>query len=551
MKLKYFSGLILLVSVFSFAQNQQLDSTLVDLSNPNATIYTHLHFLQSDSYQPNLAAKTIYGLSNNAAAEKAIRIKKVLDGKGLLVNFDKVPINANHIDSVGYTAYNRYVLFPDRMPEIYVEKIENKWYYSQETVSKIDDLYATVYPWYIEKIQDIIPVAGHGKVFSIEVWQYVAVLLLIVFAVIVFIIIRRITYYILKKVQLQITKNTSFEVDSVLRKLARPIALLSAVGLIDKVFPSLQFSLEVNSWVFLFLNIVQTVFWIYVFLKLVQVLVKIYDQFTQNTHSKLDDQLVPIVHNFLTGVVVVIGAFKLLALLGVDTTTILAGATIGGLAFALASQDTVKNLIGTIMIFVDKPFHIEDWIEAGEVVGTVEKVGFRSTRVRAADTSVYQIPNSKLSEIVINNKGLRLYRRYNTNLGLRYDTPPELIEAFVKGVREIIIAHPETRSDSYNVEFTGFGDSALLIMVNVYFKSLAWGVEQSSKHRLHVAIVKLAAALGVDFAFPSTTVTIEQFPDKENLAPKYNTSKNRIDEVIQNVLEDFSNNKTNADEKRV
>jgi MscS family membrane protein len=136
-------------------------------------------------------------------------------------------------------------------------------------------------------------------------------------------------------------------------------------------------------------------------------------------------------------------------------------------------------------------------------------------------------------------------------LGLRYDTPPELIEAFVKGVREIIIAHPETRSDSYNVEFTGFGDSALLIMVNVYFKSLAWGVEQSSKHRLHVAIVKLAAALGVDFAFPSTTVTIEQFPDKENLAPKYNTSKNRIDEVIQNVLEDFSNNKTNADEKRV
>jgi MscS family membrane protein len=551
MKLKYFSGLILLVSVFSFAQNQQLDSTLVDLSNPNATIYTHLHFLQSDSYQPNLAAKTIYGLSNNAAAEKAIRIKKVLDGKGLLVNFDKVPINANHIDSVGYTAYNRYVLFPDRMPEIYVEKIENKWYYSQETVSKIDDLYATVYPWYIEKIQDIIPVAGHGKVFSIEVWQYVAVLLLIVFAVIVFIIIRRITYYILKKVQLQITKNTSFEVDSVLRKLARPIALLSAVGLIDKVFPSLQFSLEVNSWVFLFLNIVQTVFWIYVFLKLVQVLVKIYDQFTQNTHSKLDDQLVPIVHNFLTGVVVVIGAFKLLALLGVDTTTILAGATIGGLAFALASQDTVKNLIGTIMIFVDKPFHIEDWIEAGEVVGTVEKVGFRSTRVRAADTSVYQIPNSKLSEIVINNKGLRLYRRYNTNLGLRYDTPPELIEAFVKGVREIVIAHPETRSDSYNVEFTGFGDSALLIMVNVYFKSLAWGVEQSSKHRLHVAIVKLAAALGVDFAFPSTTVTIEQFPDKSNLAPKYNTSKERIDSAIQEVLENFSEKSSDSDEKRV
>ena len=192
------------------------------------------------------------------------------------------------------------------------------------------------------------------------------------------------------------------------------------------------------------------------------------------------------------------------------------------------------------MIFLDKPFHIGDWIEASEVVGTVEKVGFRSTRVRAADTSVYQIPNSKLSEIVINNKGLRLFRRYNTNLGLRYDTPPELIEAFVKGVREIIIAHPETRSDSYNVEFTGFGDSALLVMVNVYFKSLAWGVEQSSKHRLHIAIIKLAKALGVDFAFPSTTVTIENFPEKKAINPKYDTESTRINEAISKVLEEFN-----------
>jgi MscS family membrane protein len=268
-----------------------------------------------------------------------------------------------------------------------------------------------------------------------------------------------------------------------------------------------------------------------------------YSEFTENTHSRLDDQLVPILNNFFTGLVIVIGVFKLLNLFGVDTTTLIAGATIGGLAFALASQDTVKNLIGTIMIFLDKPFHIDDWIEGGEVVGTVERVGFRSTRVRAADTSVYQIPNSKLSEIVINNKGLRLYRRYNTNLGLRYDTPPELIEAFVNGVRKIVIEHPETRSDSYNVEFTGFGDSALLIMVNVYFKSLAWGVEQSSKHRLHIAIIKLAAELGVEFAFPSTTVTIEQFPDKSNLSPKYNTDKARLESSISKVISEFKNDK--------
>jgi MscS family membrane protein len=210
----------------------------------------------------------------------------------------------------------------------------------------------------------------------------------------------------------------------------------------------------------------------------------------------------------------------------------------------------VKNLIGTIMIFIDKPFHIEDWIQTGEFYGTVEKVGFRSKSVRAADTSVYQIPNSKLSEIVINNKGLRLFRRYNTNLGVRYDTPPELIEAFVKGVREIIIAHPETLSDSYNVEFSGFGDSALLVMVNVYFKSLAWGTEQSSKHRLHMAIVKLAKALGVDFAFPSSTVMIENFPEKKGFNPNYNIDANSINVSISKILEDFNNENLDADHMR-
>ncbi|WP_438989718.1 mechanosensitive ion channel family protein [Polaribacter sp.] len=532
--------IILIFPLFVFAQVQDKDSVKVDLSSPHAIIYTHLYFLQSDSFQPKKAAKTIYGLSESKAEKKAIKIKQVLDGKGLYVDLDRVPTNPNYKDSIGYSSYYKYVLFPQRMPQIYVEKVDDKWYYSSETIAKIDDIYKEVFPWYVQQIQEIIPVSGHKKFFGIEIWQFIALVLLFVLAYILFLVAKRIAFFVLQKIKSVIQKNTSFEVNTVLKKLAHPISLLITTAFVDKIFPSLQFSLEINTWVFLALNIAATVFWIYVFLKLVKVIMKIYSEYTETTHNKLDDQLAPIVNNFFTGLVILIGVFRLLTLFGVNTTTMLAGATIGGLAFALASQDTVKNLIGTIMIFLDKPFHIGDWIEASEVVGTVEKVGFRSTRVRAADTSVYQIPNSKLSEIVINNKGLRLFRRYNTNLGLRYDTPPELIEAFVKGVREIIIAHPETRSDSYNVEFTGFGDSALLVMVNVYFKSLAWGVEQSSKHRLHIAIIKLAKALGVDFAFPSTTVTIENFPEKKAINPKYDTESTRINEAISKVLEEFN-----------
>ena len=523
-----------------FISNAQ-DSIQVDISNPYATIYTHLYFLQEDSYEPQKAAKTILGFSEDIAMQKAIKLKKILDGKGLFVDFNKVSKDPNYKDSIGDATSYKYVLFPQRMPDISVEKVNNNWYYSSETVSKIDKLYKEVYPWYVEKLQNIVPESGHKKILTIQLWQWIGVLLMFTLAYLLFLISKKFAFFMLRRIQHQITKNTNLEINKVLKKLAHPLSLLVVFTFFDKIFASLQFGLEINTLVFKAINIAIVVFWIYVFLKIVQVVMQIYKLFTQGTHGRLDDQLVPILDNLFTGLVFIIGGFRLLALLGVDTTTMLAGATIGGLAFALASQDTVRNLIGTIMIFLDKPFHIEDWIEAGEVVGTVEKVGFRSTSVRAADTSVYQIPNSKLSEIVINNKGLRLFRRYHTNLGLRYDTPPELIEAFVKGVREIIIAHPETRSDSYNVEFTGFGDSALLIMVNVYFKSLAWGIEQSSKHRLHIAIIKLAKDLGVDFAFPSSTVMIENFPEKKGLSPKYDTTPETMDAVIAKTISDFKN----------
>ena len=512
----------------------------VNLSNPNATIYTHLYFLQSDSYQPEKAAKTILPNTTLDAEKAVIKLKQILDGKGLFVNFNSIPKNPNYKDTLVNNTGHKFVLFPNKMPLISVEKVSGKWYYSAETMHNLDEIYNDVFPWYVLKLEELIPNIGHKKMFDIEVWKYIGLLILLLLSYVLHAVFKRVIYFVLQKIHSKIVKNSGVEIAKVLKKLAHPISLLLALSFVEKIFPSLLFGLEINKWVLLGLDIAATIFWIYVFLKLVQVIMHIYAEFTERTHGKLDDQLVPILNNFLTGIVIFGGILKMLTLFGIDATTVIAGASIGGLAVALASQDTVKNLIGTFMIFLDKPFHIGDWIEAGEVVGSVEEVGFRSSRIRAVDTSIYQIPNSKLSELVINNKGLRLYRRYNTKLGLRYDTPPELIEAFVKGLRELIIAHPETRTESYNVEFTGFGDSALLIMINVYFKSLEWGTEQSSKHRLHIAIVKLAKDLGVDFAFPSSSLIIEQFPEKNGLDMKYNTDQKRIDAVIQKSVTDFN-----------
>lgn len=541
--LKISVAFILFISFnFGYAQSK----TKVDLSNPNATIYTHLFFLQEDedSYAPEKAAKTIFGLKGEEAIEKAIKLKKILDGKGLKVDFTIVPNKINFSDTTAYKIGNHYLLFPVRLPEIYVEKYDDEWLYSRETISKIDELYLEVYPWQISWLQESIPKYGKNKLFGIQYWQYLGLFGLLLFSIVFFYIFKHLLFFILRKIQFLITHKSSDRITITLRKLARPLVLLLIIYVFKKIVPSLQFGLAINTFLFLAFNIVQVVFWIYVFLKLVSLLMTIYEEHTKKTHIKLDDQLVPILTHFLTGIVLFLGFLKLLTLFGIPATSVLAGASIGGLALALASQDTVKNLIGTFMIFLDKPFHIGDWIEAGVVKGTVEEVGFRSSRIRAADTSIYQIPNSTLSEIVVNNKGLRLFRRYNTELGIRYDTPSILIEAFVKGLKELIRKHPHIKSDMVDVAFTGFGDSALKIMMNVYFTVTDWSSEQQAKHNLHIAIVKLAKALGIDFAFPSSTIMIEQFPEKKNSLMNYLIDEKEMEENVKKVITDFVKNGT-------
>ena len=199
--MKGFIWLFLFITCYSNAQ----EIVEVDLSNPHATIYTHFYFLQNDSYQPKKAAATILGLSESKAIEKVLKIKKVLDGKGLSVDFNKIPSNPNYKDSIGYTTFHKYILFPERMPKIYVEKIDNKWYYSSETVASIDQIYKEVFPWYVDKLQNLIPASGHKRFLGIELWQVLGVVLLLVLVVFIFILIKKISFFILRKIQHQIT----------------------------------------------------------------------------------------------------------------------------------------------------------------------------------------------------------------------------------------------------------------------------------------------------------------------------------------------------------
>ena len=144
-------------------------------------------------------------------------------------------------------------------------------------------------------------------------------------------------------------------------------------------------------------------------------------------------------------IVFILILFSVAELLELPLTSLIAGLGIGGLAVAMAAKETIENLFGSVTVICDRPFDIGDWIKMSDVEGTVETMGFRSTRVRTFYGSLVTIPNSKMLKANVDNLGKRPSRRYVTKLGVVYATPPDKIDAFCEAIRTLILTQPLTK----------------------------------------------------------------------------------------------------------
>ena len=249
---------------------------------------------------------------------------------------------------------------------------------------------------------------------------------------------------------------------------------------------------------------------------LVEVIDAALQRLSEKTKSKLDDQLVPLVRKALRiFLVVVFTLFVAQNVFGLDITGWLAGLGIAGLAVSLAAQDSIKNLFGSITVLFDKPFVVGDWIVTEGLEGTVEEVGFRSTRIRTFYNSLITLPNANLINASVDNYGRRQYRRWKTHIGVQYDTTPDQLVAFTEGIRELVRSHPYTRKDYFQVWCNEFGDSSLNILIYIFHEVPDWSTELRERERLFLDIVRLADKLGVQFAFPTQTVHLYKEEHKD------------------------------------
>jgi len=224
------------------------------------------------------------------------------------------------------------------------------------------------------------------------------------------------------------------------------------------------------------------------------------------TESTYDDQLVPFATRSMKVLVVVLGVLIALQSFGLNVMSILAGLGLGGLALALAAQDTAANLFGSITILFDHPFKVGDWIKIKDMEGTVEDIGFRSTRIRTFYNSVITIPNAMMAKETIDNMGVRPYRRIRQVLGVTYETSPAKIEQFCEQVRYLIKQHPKVNPETVVVNFNNYNASSLDILVNFHLQVFTGAEELEHQQNIFIEILKIASQMGIDFAYPTQTV---------------------------------------------
>jgi MscS family membrane protein len=226
------------------------------------------------------------------------------------------------------------------------------------------------------------------------------------------------------------------------------------------------------------------------------------------TETKLDDMLAPIIRKGLRVTVVILVLVQIAQILSdKPITSIIAGLGIGGLAFALAAQDTVKNFFGSIVLFVDKPFEIGDRIVVDGEDGPVEEVGLRSTKIRTFDGHLVTMPNGALANKMIRNIGKRPYIRRVANIAITYDTPAEKVERAEEIIKEILGNHEGMNPDfPPRVYFNEFNADSLNILVIYWYHPPDYWAYMDFTERFNNEVFRRFNEEGIDFAFPTQTV---------------------------------------------
>ncbi len=210
--------------------------------------------------------------------------------------------------------------------------------------------------------------------------------------------------------------------------------------------------------------------------------------------------------------VIITAALVGLQTLGYSVSGVLAFGGIGGLAVGFAAKDLLANFFGGLMIYLDRPFAVGDWIRSPdqEIEGTVEDIGWRLTRIRTFTKRPLYIPNATFAQISVENPSRMLNRRIYETVGIRYDDAHKM-KAIVDGVKAMLLEHPEIdTTQTLIVNFNGYAPSSLDFFVYTFTKTTNWVRYHEIKQDVLLKILEIVAEQGAECAFPTSTIHVPQ-----------------------------------------
>lgn len=383
------------------------------------------------------------------------------------------------------------------------------------------------------EFRNSLPQGMREQAFILENWQWLGILFLVFFGVlaerVVTLIISRLTKRAAGRVAIDEETFGNFK---------RPFGLLMVSAIFRWTLPLLGLEPEHHRILLFAAGFVLAVAGVWTAYRIVDVICSYLSSKADLTENTFDDMLVPLLERTLKILITIVGLVYIASLLSGDLYGIIAGLSIGSLAVGFAAKDSIENLFGTFTVLLDKPFALGDYVSVGSVEGSIEKVGFRSTRLRTGYNSLITVPNSRFINSDVDNYGARQYRRIKTMLGLTYDTPPTKLEAFCEGVRELIRRHPHTRKDSFHVYVHEFGPNSIDVLLQCHIVTADRSTELQERERLYLDILKLAESLKVEFAFPTQTVHMmrpEDAPDHSDAPQSSEAAGERGRELAQGL----------------
>ena len=478
-----------------------------DCDTPRHAIDSLFAWQQPETSSARLAAKCLEAKGRGTAELEAAakRVKALFDARALFVKVDELPDEPSYVDPK--TGSARVVVHPELPQVVVMRQADGQWRWTADSINRVEELYGQQFSLLGDSLIEKMPKSLRGKFLGVEIWQYLALALLMLLALVV----RKVIQVLVQtRIRRLVERYGAGWGAKLAASIDSPGATLVMAGMLAIAYPQLHLPINASLAVAFAVRLLSTVSVAWAAYRLVDVVSEALAIRAQRTDSRLDDQLVPLVRRTLKVVTVTVGALFVLQNMEVDVGSLLAGLGIGGLGFALAAKDTLSNFFGSVMIFTDKPFQIGDWIVVDGAEGIVEEVGFRSTRIRTFYNSLITLPNQNIANTKVDNYGARRYRRTVTTLNLTYDTSPEQLQAFCEGIRAIIQANPYSRKDYFEVHFAGFGAHSLDVMVYFFFEVAGWNDELRERHNVYLEILRLARSLGVSFAFPTQTLHLEQ-----------------------------------------